>query len=386
MTAGFVAAMALAMGAGPLLTHGLTAMSPTLVAELGLSRTQFGSFATTTFLAAALSSGLVGRLVDRVHERTTMFLLFAGSAAVLWLAAAAQSYAWLLVAVVLSGLVQALSNPVTNRLISGHVPLHQRGTVMGVKQAGVQMAQAFAGLLLPALALVAGWRGSLAAASVFVLAGLGLAAARIPAGGNRPDVRGTERPAGRTTLPAAVWWLAVYAFLSGFALQSVNVYLPLYGYEALGLASTTAGALTAVVGGVGLVSRIAWGRVVNRTDAPRAVLLVMAAGATAGGVLVLLAEPLWGGLVWVGAAVVGATGLATNVVLMVVVLRVVPTELVGRATGALAVGLYLGFAAGPVTVGAVVDATGEYRLGWSVALASFVVAGLLALLRRRWVP
>lgn len=382
---GLVATLALAMGAGPVLVHGLTAMSPLVVADLGLTRTQFGSLATLTFLVAGLSSGLAGALVDRISERRTMVLLFVGSALTIWAAAAAPGYLWLVLAVVLSGAVQAVSNPVTNRVVSWVDDPGRRGTVLGVKQAGVQMAQASAGLVLPALALAVGWRWSLATAAAVSLAGLVLVVRHVRTPGRAAAEHATARRP-RVRLPAAVWWLAAFAFLSGCALQATNVYLPLYGYQAVGLAGAAAGALTAVVGGVGLVARILWGRMVGRVPAPRAPLLVLVAGSLLGLGLILLAETAGAALLWVGTAVFAATGIAANVVLMVTVIRVVPPALVGRATGALATGLYLGFAVGPVTFGRVVDTTGDYRAGWLGALAMLAVGGVLVLLRRDWTP
>lgn len=382
---GLVATLALAMGAGPVLVHGLTAMSPLVVADLGLTRTQFGSLATLTFLVAGLSSGLAGALVDRISERRTMVLLFVGSALTIWAAAAAPGYLWLVLAVVLSGAVQAVSNPVTNRVVSWVDDPGRRGTVLGVKQAGVQMAQASAGLVLPALALAVGWRWSLATATAVSLAGLVLVVRHVRTPGRAAAEHATARRP-RVRLPAAVWWLAAFAFLSGCALQATNVYLPLYGYQAVGLAGAAAGALTAVVGGVGLVARILWGRMVGRVPAPRAPLLVLVAGSLLGLGLILLAETAGAALLWVGTAVFAATGIAANVVLMVTVIRVVPPALVGRATGALATGLYLGFAVGPVTFGRVVDTTGDYRVGWLGAVAMFAVGGVLVLLRRDWTP
>lgn len=229
---GLVATLALAMGAGPVLVHGLTAMSPLVVADLGLTRTQFGSLATLTFLVAGLSSGLAGALVDRISERRTMVLLFVGSALTIWAAAAAPGYLWLVLAVVLSGAVQAVSNPVTNRVVSWVDDPGRRGTVLGVKQAGVQMAQASAGLVLPALALAVGWRWSLATAAAVSLAGLVLVVRHVRTPGRAAAEHATARRP-RVRLPAAVWWLAAFAFLSGCALQATNVYLPLYGYQAV---------------------------------------------------------------------------------------------------------------------------------------------------------
>lgn len=381
---GFVATLALAMGMSPLLVQGLTAMSPLIVAELDLSRAQFGTFATTSFFVGTLGSSLAGALVDRADPRRAMVVLHLAAAASLVVAALAQSYAWIIVGVAISGSVLAMSNPLTNRLIVAFTPVAGRGTIMGIKQSGVQMAQAFAGLMLPVLALVLGWRGSLASAAVLAMVGLLLTARHIPAAAADRPPRPRRRSRRGAPLPPIVWWLTAYAVLSGFALQAGNVYLPLYGYEALGLASTTAGALTAVVGVVGLSARIFWGGVVERAGAPRTVLLGLAGGGALGVGLIALAEAVHPALVWVGAGLFGATGLAANVVLIVVVLRVVPTESVGRATGVLSMGMFGGFTAGPVTIGALVDATGSYRVGWGLALGAFLGCGLMVLVRRDW--
>lgn len=381
---GLVATLALAMAMSPLLVQGLTAMSPLIVAELGLSRAQFGAFATTSFLVGTLGSSLAGGLVDRADPRRAMVVLHVAGGASVVVAALAQSYAWIIVGVVISGVVLAMANPLTNRLIVAFTRTAGRGTIMGIKQAGVQMAQAFAGLVLPVLALLLGWRGSLASAAVLAMVGLLLTARYIPAATATDGALHPPRRQGRAPLPPIVWWLTGYAVLSGFALQAGNVYLPLYGYEALGLASATAGALTAVVGVVGLASRIFWGGVMERAAAPRFVLLGLAGGGALGVALIALAEVVHPALVWVGAGLFGATGLAANVVLMVVVLQVVPTESVGRATGVLSMGLFAGFTAGPVTIGVLVDATGSYRVGWGLALGAFAVCGILALIRRDW--
>lgn len=384
---GFVAALALAMGMGPLLLQSLTAMSPLVVADLGISRAQLGTLATTSFLVAAVVSGAGGGLLDRADLRRAMVALHVAGAGSVVVAALAHGYAGLVLGVAVSGAVLGMANPVTNRLIALRTPAAGRGAVMGIKQSGVQMAQAFAGVLLPVLALVLGWRGALGAATVPALLGLLLVLRHVPAGtagSSHAPARREPRGQPRAGLPAVVWWLTGYAVLSGFAVQAGTLYLPLYGFEVLGLGSTAAGALTAVVGVVGLTARIVWGRVMEQAATPRSVLLVLAAGGGLGIGLVLLAEVLHPMLVWAGAVVFGATGVAANVVLMVVVLRVVPAEAVGRASGRLSMGLFGGFAVGPVAVGALVDATSDYRLGWSLALAAFLACAGLVLARRDW--
>lgn len=378
---GFVATLAVAMGIGPLLIYGLSAAGPLVIADLGLTRAQFGSFATVAFAAAAISSGVFARFVDVHSERRTMSALFVGSAVALALAALAGSYWALIVAVVFSGCVQSLSNPVTNRLVSSYATAATRGILMGLKQSGVQMAQVAAGLAVPALALLVGWRGGLGIATVFAAAGLLLTWRYIP---RRPVRGGAGRvPASARSIPPAVWWLTAYALLTGAALQASNVYLPLYAFEEVGLPVGQAGLTAAVVGAVGLVARIFWGRTANLLHSPHLPLLVlaiMAAGAVACIECADRVDATW--LLWIGAAIFGATGIAANVVLMVAVLRVSPPEVIGRSSAVLAIGLYVGFAAGPVCFGAVVDATHQYQVGWTAVLSTYLAAVLLVLVGR----
>jgi predicted MFS family arabinose efflux permease len=378
---GFIATLTVSMGIGPLLIYALTATGPLVISDLGLTRAQFGSFATVTFAAAAVSSGLFGRLIDLYSERVTMVVLYLGSAFALLLASIAQTYLVVLMAVAFSGCVQSLSNPVTNRLISTYAIRSSHGTLMGVKQSGVQMAQLTAGLALPSLALVFGWRGALAASIAIAAAGLLLAWRRVPSKSAHTAHRSHSHHSGG--LPRAIWWLTAYALLTGAALQASNVYLPLYGHERVDLSVTAAGLTAAVVGGVGLVARIVWGRTADRLGSPRIPLLTLALAASVGTICIYLAETAqmtW--LLWLGAVIFGGTAIAANVVLMVAVLQVAPAHLIGRASGVLATGLYLGFAFGPISFGGLVDATDSYGIGWMTVTGVYAAAAVLVLTGR----
>lgn len=380
--AGFVSTLAISMGIGPLLIYSLTAAGPLVISDLDLTRAQFGSFATVAFMAAAASSGLFGRLIDRYSERATMIVLFIGSAVALLVAAVAQTYLIVIVAVAISGSVQALSNPVTNRLISAYAEPKAHGLLMGVKQAGVQMAQFTAGIAVPGIALVMGWRGALTASIVIAAAGLLLALRYLPQphGHAKHD---EDLPRSGAT-PRAIWWLTAYALLTGAALQAANVYLPLYGYERVHLSVAAAGLTAAVVGGIGLIARIAWGRLADRLGSPRIPLIILPLVACVGTMCIYLAEAAQTAtLLWLGATIFGATGIAANVVLMVAVLQGSPAHLIGKVSGLLATGLYLGFALGPISFGALVDATQSYGIGWVTISAAYAAAPILVLAGRR---
>lgn len=368
---GLTAAMAVAMGVGPLIVYSISTVSPFLVPELGLSRTQYGTLATVTFAAAALASLSAGKVVDRTGVRQVMWWLVFGALGAMLAAAAAPGYWVLLLAVVASGVVQALSNPVTNRLAAQWVPLGRRGLVMGIKQSGVQMTQAGAGLVLPSVALLAGWRGAMAlAAATTLLLGVVLVWRYVP---KEDRIRRDRSTAITSSLPPSVWWLAGYIFLIGAALQGVNFYLPLFGFEELGLPVGRAGMLAAVIGSIGVAARIGWGRLSERLGGRPAMLIVSLGGAGAMA-LILASVSVHPWLVWVGAVLLGATGVAANVVVMVSLLHTVQPEAIGRASGMVALGMYLGFTTGPVSVGALVDALGHYSPAWAALIIVYLLA------------
>lgn len=377
----FALVLAVTMAAGPLLHYSLSALGPVLTEELAISRTQLGSLATAAFLAAAATAWRGGRFVDRHSDRRVVLVLCGLAASSLVLAAAVRSFTGLLMAAALSGLAQALSNPVTNAMITTR-PSRHRGILIGFKQSGVQLAQLAAGLLLPSIAVVIGWPGALAAAAVLLVLTLPLT---LRVAGCTPSRRSLpELPAlGRAERRFASG-LAVYAFLTGAALQATNAYLPLYAYEALGLDPATAGLTAAVVGAVGLVSRPVWGRIAESIAHLPRVLCWMALLSAAGSAVTLSASLFTSVLaLWVGSAVHGAVAVAANVVVTVALLRATDVEEVGRSTGLVGLGMFLGFSAGPIGFGLLSDATSSYRWGWASAMTAHALAAMWILVHQR---
>ncbi|MFD9296766.1 MFS transporter, partial [Streptomyces goshikiensis] len=151
----------------------LGALGPRLVRELGVSATVLGLTTTIGFGTAAALSPVGGRVVDRIGPRRSLVVLLLVSAAALALIGAAPGPGFLLAAVALGGLPQALANPATNKAILAAVPPGRRGPVTGMKQSGVQLGAFAAGLPLAALAGGIGWRGAVwTAAATAALAAL----------------------------------------------------------------------------------------------------------------------------------------------------------------------------------------------------------------------
>jgi MFS family permease len=93
-----------------------------------------------------------------------------------------------------------------------------------------------------------------------------------------------------------------------------------------------------------------------------------------------LGNPL---LLWLGVALHGATVLGTNVVVMAGVMKVVPAARVGSVSGVVSMGMYGGFAAGPLLMGLLLEGSGTFRSGWIFVGAGYLLCVLLALVLRR---
>lgn len=377
----FAATLLLAMAAGTLTQFALGVLAPFLRADVGLSRAQLGSLTTVFFLVGALLSPFAGRLVDRVGGRGTLLGMFALSAAGLAGMAAAAGYATLAVAVAVAGIGTALVNPVTNQLIAVHVPRGRQGVITGVKQSGVQAGGFVAGAALPPLALLLGWRGAVLIAAGLALTGVAATRLVVP----RPADGGVQvADADRRPPPGRfVRWLAAYAFLMGAGVSAVGAFLVLYGVEALGLGEARAGLVVAVVGGVGVVARVVWGRAAERMATSTAPLLVLAATSVAAQALIWAAVAAGTWLLWVGAVAFGLTAASWNAVGMLAIVREVDADATGRASGIVQSAFYLGFVVCPVLFGASVDATGGYDVGWAGVTGAFTAATALAALWHR---
>lgn len=373
---GLQGVLATAMAVGPIAVFAVSALGPTITADLGVPASRFGLLASLAFAVAVPSALIAGVLVDRLDARRVLFGLFAASAIGIGILAVATSFAWLVAGVAIAGVAMSITNPVTNEIVARQVPTTQRGAVMGVKQSGVQMGQFGAGLVLPSVAALAGWHTAVAATSVVVVAGAVLTAKHVAA----PPLGAPARaaPSSLRRLPRTVWLLVAYSFLVGAALQATNAYLPLFAFEQLSLSRTAAGLTVAAVGCVGLGARLLWGRATDRSASPAVLLVLLAAGGTTAGALLAAAaaahQPL---LLWIGAVLTGATVVAANVVVMTAVVRLLGGRSVGGASGVLSVGLYAGFAVGPASFGVVLGRVG-YPADWLLTAAVDVFAVLVA--------
>jgi MFS family permease len=362
------------MATGTFAAYALGVLGPAIIAEFDLTRLQLGLATTIFFLVGGSLSLAAGNAVDRIGAKRVMLASFVLLGVALFGMATAPTYALLMMCAAVAGLGLAVGNPVTNKLVAINLPPGRRGITMGTKQAGVQLGAFLAGAALAPFAANVGWRVALGVSAIVPLL-LAVAATFVIA----RDVRHTVSRPQRGPLPSGVRWLAAYAFLMGSGVATLSAYLPLYLVERTAATAAEAGAAVAVLGLVGVISRIGWGWASERLVSFSTPLVVLGVGAVFGTALVIAVESFGFWLAWPAAIVLGATAVTWNSVGMLAVLSVSGAEAAGRASGAVLVGFYIGFVASPVVFGWVVDVTDSYALAWSLVGASFVAAAAVAL-------
>lgn len=361
---------------------GVPAVMPLLKQELALDSVQVGLTSSVLNGGAALAGIPSGRVVDRVGERLVIgYGAIACGAAVLGVLAA-PSFGPMLGVLLVTGFLSAVSVPAGGVLVSRWFSRHERGTAMGIRQTGVPLGGALAALLLPPLALAAGWRPALGAAglSAVLIGILALFWYR-----DATDVRASVElptPGLRALLARrSILALTLFAFTFGGAQWCLLTYLVLHLTESLGADVLWASSLLALTQIAGVAGRVGWGLVSDRLlDGRRTPALgligLIAIGTTVA--LALASDQTPGWLIALEVTVLGATLLGWNGLP-----HILAPELAGPRQAGLAVGIinsagFVGVIILPPLFGSLVETTLGYRGAW-LALPIVLLVGLAGL-------
>lgn len=375
---GVIAAIAVTMVVASAMNFVIAVLAPLLQRDVGVSVLQIGILTAGVYVVASPLSTPAGRVADRLRAHRACLLMVGLAVTAFALLAAAPSYPFMLAAVTLAGGAMALSNPATNSIIVGAFPPGRQGAALGWKQAGVPLAALLAGSAVPSVASAWGWRTTVAAiaATALVVGVLATAVLREPSPGARPAPGRPRHPARERPVLRG---LGALGFLMGVSAGCTNTYLVLYTVDTLEYSIRSAGFVAALAGLSGVVARVVWPVVAERRWGPPAALRVMAPIAVAAVVVVVAAAFVAAWLVWVGAVLIGAGITVFNSLGMLAVLQEVPSAAVGVATGALSRAFFAGLLVGPLSFGAVVDATGTYHWAWG--LVTLVTIGATVVTR-----
>ncbi|HZF20511.1 MAG TPA: MFS transporter [Burkholderiales bacterium] len=383
-----VAALAVSLAVQTLTAMGLavpSVLAPVAASDFDVAPTALGrwvGFAYMIAMFAGLAGGtLVGRYgPSRVHQAAVL-----GVALGLATGAGAQ-LALLLLCGLFLGAAHGLVNPASSAILAAASPPRIRSMVFSIKQTGVPLGGAIAGLLVPALLLWMSWQAAVLALAIGAAVLLVLVVRHDPAD---DAARRLERLRLRSfAAPVAEVWanrpILELAAVSGVysAIQiSFLTYLVSYLKLELGYSLVAAGVVFAVAQISGAAGRVLWGVVADHFLEPRSVLaslgLVMV---VCGGALASL-NPAWPQAAVVGVCVLyGATAVGWNGVFLAEVARLAPEGRVAYLTGGTQFFTFAGVLIGPPLFGAIASVTGSYGAGFVVtaALPLLVVVPMLA--------
>ena len=379
------ALLTFAMGISIYWAPTLGILATSVIADLDLSRGLFGLLLAGSGLSAACLSPLTGAVLDRVGAWRGLLALFTVAFLSALVLALATNVATLVLASLLAGMASALANPATNQIIARELDGAPRGAIVGLKQSGVQVAIAGLGVLLPPFVALWSWR-----AAVLTVGSIALIGIPWTLGVRGPgDVKPREEKSSAYGHPSAriapgLTSLTTYAAAMGIVTGAVIGFLPLYAQEGLQFSEIQAGRLATVVGSIGIVARIGWSMAADRQKDLHSTLAAIAVVAILASWAIVVSTPQRAYIIWVGAALAGASSSAWNPVAMLAAMRLGGAAMASRATGVVVAGFLAGFAASPMAFGWLIEATDGYVVAWStVATFAALAAGVAALGHRR---
>ena len=362
----------------------VAAVSPLVAASLGVDPVLIGWQIALLYVFAASTSLIAGGLVARWGAaRTSQVALLAGAVGVAIISTGTA--AGIAVASALIGFGYGITNPAASHLLVTRTTPRDRSFVFSIKQTGVPLGAAAAGLVTPSLALAFGWQAAVAAvAPVALLLALAIQPAREGWDADRrPDaglisgaadgwrmVRGDPRLMG--VCLCALCFGAIQLSLMGFVVA--------YAAIELGFGAVAAGSLLAAVQVAGATGRLSWGWIADRMRSNPLVLAGIAAISAAcclGFGLLTPATPQW--VVYAVAMAFGLSAVGWNGVFFAEVARLAPEGRVGAATGFATVMTFGGVVIGPSVFMVLHDLLGGYAPAYLTLAVPALAGGAFAL-------
>jgi len=362
-------------------------LAPAASDELHLSAGLIGLYVSLVYLGSMISSAASADLIRRVGAIRFSQYCLVMCAAGLALLTLGTTPALIASAIVL-GLGYGPITPASSHILAKTTPPHMMSFVFSVKQTGVPLGGALAGIVVPPLVLLGGWRlGALAVAGLCVLTALVAQAIRAENDADRDpkrpiSARGPFRALALVATDANVRRLALSSFFFSALQLCLTTYLVTYLASKLGYTLVEAGLMLAVATTAGIVGRIAWGAAADRSGRPAAVLgLVGIAMAAAAGTMAI-SSPDWPrAAMIVLCAAFGGTAIGWNGVYLAEVAREAPQGKTVEATGGALFFTFFGVLITPPLFAAIVEGGGSYGMAFAVVAVPPLLCGLWLLSR-----
>ena len=366
-------ATTVAQGMATFTLFGLPVLVPFVARDLDIPARMVGWQVGLVYVFAALASVWAANVLRHVGPaRTTQVALLLGAVACACLGTGMIPV--MAFGSALLGSAYGLTNPAASVVLGRLAPPGRRNIVFAVKQMGVPVFAAGAGLILPALAIGIGWRVTmLAVAAVLSLFALPYSLLR-PFWDTQPASTAPAAQRGAISLlreSRPMQMLAVLGALYGLVQVAVAAHTVAMLSEEFAWGGVAAGAAFAAMQVVGAGARLAWATLADRLRAGMAVLAMI--GIVAAVALALMpAAPGWPHAATIALlCLLGSAATGWNGVMIAESVRIAPTGAAGAASGAVLAVTFLGAVVGPSGFALLVGAVGSYA-------TAFAAVGLLS--------
>ncbi|MBU3653904.1 MAG: MFS transporter [Limnohabitans sp.] len=360
-------------------------LSPVVAPSLSLPPERVGIFVAVAYLAAMTAGLPTGQWVARWGGvRVSQGSLLALGVGAL-LATVGEAWA-LLPAALCIGFGYGLANPTAAAVLARHVPAQSSGLFFSMKQAGVPLGVAVAGLCMPLGLGLLGWQVSVRVAAlvcVGVSFWLWTTLSRLqPPGEQQPAPSGMRwwAPLQDLKHDRAMRRLGLVSLVYAMSQQGFLTFLVSLLHLEGGLMLASAAAILAASQLASTAARVGFGHLADRWMPPFRLLGWLGVFMSVG--LVLLA---WGGLSGhvmisaVSALLCGTFVMGWNGVFFAALVRSVPRERLANAAGATQFLTFTGAMMGPFLISQWVAAGGSFSQGLQALSLIPAVVGLLLL-------
>ena len=281
-----------------------------------------------------------------------------------------------------TGLGYGPVTPASSHILARSTPPQRMGVVFSLKQTGVPLGGAMAGLVVPPLVLLWHWQGAALAVGAACLVMMGVAqlvrsgfdADRDRSG--RISLGGVLRPLRQVLGYRDMRNLALCTFFLSAMQLCLTSYLVTYLTSQYQASLVTAGLVLSLAQGAGVAGRLLWGYVADRWLAPNRVLILLTFVMALAALVTALFTPHWPLLlVSVVSMVFGATAIGWNGVYLARVAQLAPPGQAGALTGGTLFFTYFGVVIGPPLYAALVGLTGSAAAGYAGAGLALLAVG-----------
>ena len=388
-TARLVAAVAITLAVQSLTAMALavpSVLAPVAAGDFDVPPTSVGRWVGFSYMVAMFAGLAGGTFVGRYGPARMLQVAVLGVALGLVIGAGAHLVLLLLCGALL-GAAHGLVNPASSAILAVASPPRIRSMVFSIKQTGVPLGGAAAGILVPGLLLWISWPTAVLALALGAAALLAVVAPyrRVYDTARRPErlhIRAFAAPVAEVWANRPILELAVVSAVYSAIQITFVTYLVSYLKLELGYSLLAAGLVFSASQISGALGRVLWGAVADHVFSPRSVLAALGLVMALCGLAVASFTAAWSAAAVLTVCVLyGATAVGWNGVFLAEVARLAPEGRVAFLTGGTQFFTFAGVLVGPPLFGAIVSQTGSYGAGF-VATAVLPLLAVVVMLAR----